>query len=883
MRSILSMCLLLFMGFTQAQTNVYDCFVDPVVTQGDIDATNNYSSPCIVFEEAQQYNFGQNDNNTVTGVKGIDIEPGFNSEDYNQGAGMTLVLCNDLRDVVSFSHTDLNQVEALKKFEFGIELPTTIEQRIQQFIATGDTSAGGGINPYLEWQLDATAIFEHRSSGFTKEVYGFYFQEYERETNSDPNLWTWNQLPTDYHTRFRYAPEQEGVWDISVSVILKDGSVYTYCPFSINVTPNTEDDGYVKVANNNHVLERNGELFFPIGQNGPWPREEGPGTGIWAGAYGDKPVGSFTHKEFELKMEQYQNKGLKYFRLLLNPACLDIEFEEVGNYTDRLNFGWEIDQIVEKAEELDLYIHFNMLVHYAFENKSSGIRYNWDWGDEYIPYKYPNSEGSYAYKNRFGLSNDAPQDWLTDPGCKKYYKQKIRYLISRYGYSPHVALFELLSEISNVAKTFNDVYSVPNPGPSDEPMMNDSLNPYQDDPAHRLKVADWHDEMAKYIKNELKHTEHLLTVSYGPPLKAPDYSYAIPEIDVVTVNRYSNLIGEKYQAYVPQVNDLHQTYNKPVLFSETGPLEETSCDNGVTYRKEAWTTAFCGVAGYNMWDGQDLPDWWENLVTVRNFIENTPDVANLLNGDWEAFYTNDVDGVQAALQKEVTYISGQYTNDLGNAENWVVGAVSNLTDNYFTNANPNETNWCTTQNISAELTEKENLYLGQPSPIYLYNFWPTDYVFNWYDANGNWLLTNNTWLSFLTLLIHPESCVAGNCSTNYDTPEIPFIANWEFSDLTKSAEDIGEKKIETLGRHDIPGHQLSIFPNPTSNYLTIMCTDPTVVGFQVVDGTGKVIEVIECSNLEKVLPVTNYDSGIFVILGITEQGAIKCQQRWVKL
>ena len=83
---------------------------------------------------------------------------------------MTLILGEKLNNVVSFSHSDLNNVEALKKFEFGIELPEAVELRIQNFIATKDTSAIGGINPYLEWQFNAEAIFTNQSTGFVKVI-----------------------------------------------------------------------------------------------------------------------------------------------------------------------------------------------------------------------------------------------------------------------------------------------------------------------------------------------------------------------------------------------------------------------------------------------------------------------------------------------------------------------------------------------------------------------------------------------------------------------------------------------------------------------------------------------------------------------------------------
>ena len=881
---VLLMCIVLLAWNVSAQTpiSVYDCSVNPAVTQAQIDADDDFRASCVLFEAPGPYSFDQNDNKTVTASKQIDVEPGFDSDNFAAGNGMTLVLCDDLKDAVCFSHTNLNNVEALKKFEFGIELPMNIEQRIQDYIATGDSTdpVAGGINPYLDWQFNAEAVFTHRASGFTKTRYGFYFQEFERDTNYvNHNDWWWNSLTTTHHTRFRYAPEQTGIWDIGITVTLKDGSVFTYCPFSINVTSNTEDDGYVKVAANKRVLERNDEFFFPIGQNAPWPRESGDGIGSWAGTYGDTIANSRAHVEFEKRMEQYQEQGLEYFRLILNPACLDIEFEEVGNYTDRLNLGWEIDQIIEKAEELDLYINFNMMVHYAFDSKSEGVRYNWDWGDEYIQYKYPNSEGSYAYKNRFGIHDTLPELWLSNEGCKKYYKQKIRYLISRYGYSPHIALFELLSESSNVGIHWEDTY----PDTTGVPQMNKIREPYQDDPLHPARLAAWHVEMAKYIKNDLKHTEHLLTASYGPNPKPSDYTFSADEIEVMTYNRYSTLIGEKYQAFIQEIKDYQALYDKPILLSETGPTSESACDNGITYKKEAWTNAFTGVAGFNMWDGQNSPELWPRLKTVRDFIEDTPEIANLLTAAWTSFYINDFNALLPAEQKEATYLRGAYVNELGNLQQVYVGCISNLTDNYYTNTDLQDSTWCTEDQNTPIIVQQAkvnlnwgDLIIGSPTQVSL--------IFEWYDQEATYLYSNIGLPVPFPYLIHPTSCVTGNCQ--YNTSNIPFVARYEYLNFEKSADTLNRKLLLDEQEKNDPTTEFNLqtFPNPARSVISIACNDPMVSHFELRDGNGSLIRTLSSIHNQGLqISISNLEPGIFVILGMDATNTIKYQKRWVKL
>ena len=54
--------------------------------------------------------------------------------------------------------------------------------------------------------------------------------------------------------------------------------------------------------------------------------------------------------------------GANYFRYIISPWQTEIEFEELGNYSDRLPNAWEFDQILEHANELDLKLHLNLVV-----------------------------------------------------------------------------------------------------------------------------------------------------------------------------------------------------------------------------------------------------------------------------------------------------------------------------------------------------------------------------------------------------------------------------------------------------------------------------------------------------------------------------------------
>lgn len=875
--AIFSIGCLYFTSNAQTPTNVYQCSVDPTVTQAEIDDNDLYTDGCISFD-ASPYTFDLNDNKTAKASKQIDVEPGFTGENFLPSKGMNLLLCDDLRDVVCFSHTDLSSVEALKKFEVGIGLPEDIELRIQDFVSSGDTS-GNQINPYLEWHLNAEGTFTHRATGEIHTIDGFYYQEFERE-QSDPNTmnWGWGEVLTTHNLRFRFAPPIEGEWHVNIAVSLQDGSSFSYCPFVINVTPNTDNDGYVKVANNNRVLERNGELFFPVGQDLHWPRDVNDAThkyGYFTGAYGTTPVNSLAHNEFENNMIELEARGVKSFRMLLSPTSLDIEFEKVGDYTNRLNYGWEIDNIIEKAEELDLYIHFNMLVHYGLE-RNNAFRLGWDWSSDYIIPEYdPIHLGHFGYRDFFTI-DDSPELFLSDATCIKYYKQKVRYLIARYGYSTHIYMLELLSEASNVGNK-NDIYA---PG-----QYNIDFEAYKDDPQQPARVANWHNIMSKYIKNELDHKQHLVCASYTYHEHLDgsngDFTFTIPEIDVVSWNNYSDNI-QKFHVYPDRIKPIHQLYDKPIIWSETGALDPNFCDGGVSYRKDAWMTAFTGLAGFNFWSGEEdiYHHQWDYLANIRSFIEGTPQVANLFMGNnWENLYVNDVGLYQnqwlEANRKEVNYISGVAPNVYGDMTYMKVGVVSNLTDNYFTNISPGDvTSWCYTN--PSIINIKNNLPWGDLTVI---GSALGDYFYDWYDYTGNYLSSSTYYLHDLGYFPHPLSCVENNCNTL--TSEIPFVLEWDYSDVNKNNPTVVDTQNITTVNDEVPAVQL--FPNPANDFITIQSTDLSIIEYHLLDAKGQLIQTFSRGQIKSPISIANLESGFFVLLGLDKYHLIKYRLPWIKM
>lgn len=311
--------------------------------------------------------------------------------------------------------------------------------------------------------------------------------------------------------------------------------------------------------------------------------------------------------------------GANAFRFIVFPWNWEIEFEKIGNYYDRLPNAYEMDQVIEKATELGLRMQINMKVQYALENPSYYTMYGWDWDyDKVDMMGCCNGNGVYCYRTDLGLNS--PLEFFTDDDARTHFKNRLRYMIARWGYSPNIYLWELYSEINGFGGGVDPVvYEYDNWCQED-----DAIDPTHlfctktcDDPTNetggpdidpencypltsvdvrtteslytsslteaqaKIAVREWHHEMADFIKNELHHNRQLLSTNYvpaaplfgncGPGTTCFDNSFCSADIDVITWNNY----GASQNRFDAIVNDYNNEMGKlscniQNLFGEEG-------------------------------------------------------------------------------------------------------------------------------------------------------------------------------------------------------------------------------------------------------------------------------------------------------------------------
>ncbi len=580
-------------------------------------------------------------------------------------------------------------VGKFEKLEIGISLSKEIRDRIKDFFDNGQSSTS--INPFLEWEIKVVAEF-YKGNTLKKTVDGFYYEEFERDATQ------WNQLgqnydwegDIDFNFRVRAALEEIGTdWVCKIKVILPN-EILTLreVPFSV---VSSNNPGFVKVGNNKRYLTLGGETFFVMGQNFPWPNYstcEASGnfdsdcqpfimSDGYCGAELSKPISYINYyDEIESSAE-----NINFIRSMMVPWSWDFEFEEVGNYHDRLHIAWEMDRFFELCHTNDIYVNFSLAWGVQFTNPSGFGYGSWDWFDHPISDIADENEKILDYKAKFQLNNF--EEFMLNIPLREYYEQKLRYFIARYGYSTNLSIIEIQNEIDG---------------------FDDNKEPYT------RAVYEWHSFVSGYLRNTL-NVDQLISANYVNRPKSYqtslgvyyDQTYRLSSIDVASVNLYQGVqtlsdditgfsflfnryyVGEGGNPFTgPGKNTLYNAQffnlNKPILIAETSDGKYNRCAptkyNGY---EDAVQVAMTGVAGTIVWSKNET--YYPLYKSFRDYM-NDIDLDGLnfkpfIPGVYKFYSDNILRDMKRNDDKAIFY-------HLVSDQNKALGVINNTTYNEYT-------------------------------------------------------------------------------------------------------------------------------------------------------------------------------------------------------
>ncbi len=594
-------------------------------------------------------------------------------------------------------------VPQFEKLEVGVSLPQPIRDAIQAFILENSSD---GINPYLSWEIQLKAQFEKQNSDKAweevKTVDGFYYQEYDRVvTGNNPksDFWiekgeSYNMPGKSFNFRIRASFKNTGKYRCTIEAILPTDKVIA-CPFEFEVVA-SDNPGFVEVGENGRYFTLGGETYFPVGQNVTWPDfSEVCYDSPKASNDCTRPVMSDVYcidrslprayENFEKRIEECARGGINYIRTNMVPWSWDFEYETVGDYTDRLNIAWEMDRFFEQCKKLDIRFTFTLMhQQFYFGNPSPFWGTRFDWNEHEA---FGKNQQVIGYKTKFKL--EEPVEFLTNEGAQKYFKEKIRYFVARYGYSTNMIIIEMGNEMNQFG--IQAGYEVEYPWGSGKKIKFEEYNPYFKK-EHQEAIENWHNVMTTYIKQELK-ADQLTSVSYangysgagiGEKVQIMEYdrSYNLEFVDIAGYHFYPKVEPKNYTSFLGQLNDPklpYATIGKPILLNEIGEgaFRECApeCFDGFY---NSWGVACTGIAGMAIWhyDSTYFPKY--------NLLQSFMQKHSLDKENFQPYFPSGMSEMQVLKRLRRQDLKGDITYLKSEDDSKAIGIIHNRTWNYYT-------------------------------------------------------------------------------------------------------------------------------------------------------------------------------------------------------
>ena len=423
----------------------------------------------------------------------------------------------------------------------------TLWQRLEFRISGLPTAA----NPFDPDSIRVDGAFT-LPSGRTVIVPAFWYQTYQRSLSGATESLSGLGSP---EWRLRFVPPEAGSYSLALTVQTNGQSSGSAVATNFTVLAQNPPPrfGYVGNASSAQYFQTgDGQPLTLIGENVGWAGSRGTyDYDTWFGAM--------------------RAAGENYARVWMCPWWLGIETDANSLNRYRLDRAWQLDYVLQLAEQKGIYLLLCLDFHGMFETKPD----YWG-GNNFWP------------TNPYNVTNGGPclnqNGFFTNSTARTIYQKRLRYLTARYGYSQNLLAWQLLNEIDNEYAYLN---------PTD--------------------VANWHSVMAGWLHAN-DPFGHLVTTSLTGGSDRPEI-WTIPALDFAAYHSYGEPSPASRLAAIGR--SFHQRYRKPVLIDEFGTdwrgWNRTNDLYLRGFRQGLWGGALGGSAG------TAISWWWETIHAENDY------------------------------------------------------------------------------------------------------------------------------------------------------------------------------------------------------------------------------------------------------------------------
>ncbi|MFW7379646.1 MAG: DUF5060 domain-containing protein [Oligoflexus sp.] len=357
--------------------------------------------------------------------------------------------------------------------------------------------------------------------------------------------------------KLRFTPRETGLWSYHFELQNPVGTVKSKT-YRFKVNPSKEP-GFLQVDpdDRNYFSFESGQFYYPIGQNLGWDSLE----------------------NYEAYFKQMAENGQNWARIWMSHWSFGLEWKPMGHYRGLGNYNLRnaarLDQLFTLAKRHGIYLQLVFDFHGAF---SSHV--NPEWHNN--PYNVVNG----------GFLEKAHQ-FFTSEKAKELYRQRLRYIIARWGHSTHLMAWEFFNEIN----------------------FSDDFNPEND--------TAWHKEMAAWLKQSDPY-QHMITTSYYDYINRE--TYALDDIDFTQYHMYKQRAYRLIGDLVPRL----AAFNKPHFVAEFGSDsrdgEDDKDKSGIFLHAGLWSQLMQPASGNAM------PWWWNSHIHPNNLYFHFRAVAQFITG-----------------------------------------------------------------------------------------------------------------------------------------------------------------------------------------------------------------------------------------------------------